>query len=549
MNRRKSIYFLLLAFICNLLQAQDIKKDVTVVKPYEPTVQNANKISMLPVFNDTNTINPVFEYNITPVRLDLAFQPRPVPAAKMAQEPIKKLYNNYVKLGYGNPYSPLAEISVTNGRSKENAAGIFLRHHSANGKVKLNENTSVDAPFADNEIDLYGKHLFRNSELSGNIYYKGNKTTFYGISPVSNQVYDKEDFDQHYQKAGFNVSLNSHHNDSNKLLYNISGGFRYLTDNYDIIENNFKLSGNAGKMYKNYFLGASADLNYYRPGSGNDTLFNTILNIRPYFGKRSELWRFELALGLTFDANNDETQFFPYPSALLEFNIAPSVLKAFISYQGFLESNNLDKIRMENPYILPGTRAKNTNYRTHLFGGFKGSFSESINFMASMAYSSIEDQYFFINDTLPNSVFHNYFQLVYDNIDKIQIAAEIDYSLNEKWNINTKANFYNYTTFRQEKPWHLPNFDLSLGLKYNLRNKIILTSEAFLIGERFAKNGIRNIVTLDPFVDVNLGIEYRYSKVLSAFVQIKNLTAAKYQIWNQYPAYRFQAMAGFTYMF
>jgi hypothetical protein len=52
---------------------------------------------------------------------------------------------------------------------------------------------------------------------------------------------------------------------------------------------------------------------------------------------------------------------------------------------------------------------------------------------------------------------------------------------------------------------------------------------------------------MNPFFDFNLGIEYHYTKILSLFLQFKNLTASRYLIWNQYPAYRFQVMAGLTY--
>ena len=546
MKKVLSIYTMFFFIFVQLSVAQDIKKDVTVVKPYEPVVQDASKISLLPEFNDTLVVNPKFDYKISPIRLTLPFQPRPVPAAKMAQEPIKNLYNNYIRLGYGTPFSPLAEVSVTNGRSKENAVGFYLRHHSANGSVKIANNKSIDAPYAENEMDLYGKHLFKETTLSGNVFYTSDKTTFYGIDPTVNLTYNASDFKQVYQNAGFIADLGSNNLDSSKLIYNASTGFSYLSDNYKVAESHFLLNGSGGQVYKDFFVGGSMHLDYFKPGNGNDSVYNTIFTLRPSAVKKSELWRLEVALGLTFDSNNKETKMYSYPSALFEFNVAPSVLKAFVAYEGNLEANNLDKIRLENPFILPGQRVKNTNYKTHIYGGLKGSFSSSVNFLAMASYAAIENQYFFINDTL--MPLHNFFQVVYDDIDKIQVSAELNYSASEKLAISAKGNFYSYSTFRQAKPWHLPQFDATLGVRYNLRDKIILTSDAFMVGERYAKTQT-GMVSLDSYVDINLGAEYRYTKLLSAFIQMRNLTASKYKVWNQYPSYRFQIMAGFTYMF
>ena len=69
------------------------------------------------------------------------------------------------------------------------------------------------------------------------------------------------------------------------------------------------------------------------------------------------------------------------------------------------------------------------------------------------------------------------------------------------------------------------------------------------IGNRYAKSYDESIefIKLDPFIDLNLGIEYRYSRILSAFVSLNNITSSEYYIWNQYPAYRFNFLVGFTY--
>ena len=56
-------------------------------------------------------------------------------------------------------------------------------------------------------------------------------------------------------------------------------------------------------------------------------------------------------------------------------------------------------------------------------------------------------------------------------------------------------------------------------------------------------------IDLTGYADVNLSIEYRYTKRLSAFVKFNNMLASKYAIWNLYNVQRFNAWMGATYSF
>ena len=71
------------------------------------------------------------------------------------------------------------------------------------------------------------------------------------------------------------------------------------------------------------------------------------------------------------------------------------------------------------------------------------------------------------------------------------------------------------------------------------------------MGKRYAKNlsDIANPIELKAIWDINLGLEYKYSNVLSAFLDIHNLLAQQYYTWNQYPNQKFNLMLGISYKF
>jgi hypothetical protein len=544
-----SILGLILLHPINLF-AQEIKKDVTVLKPYQPVVNDAVKINEMPVFNDTSTVSADYQYSIRPVKVFSKFKPRVVPAASIAQETVPELRNNYVKLGIGNPFAPLADISVNNGRSKENSYGAFLHHQSADGKVKLNnaKETEVDAPYSDNSIELYGKHLFKHSELKANIDYGMNKIVFYGYEPSLQPSLNLDSNTQKYQHAGAAFSIKSLQTDSNKLWYSAQTNFGYLSDNYNHAENNIYFASQFKKRVKGFYTGADISYNYFLSGGSNDTSYNGIFIIKPYLSKGNKDWRLIAGLNVVFDNNKNGTTLLPYPFIKFDFTIAPRVLKAFVGYDGQLEINSFSNIVKINPYLNPSVIARNTNCKTRITAGLVGNMSSNSQFIATASYSDIKDLLLFINDTI--TPLHNTFLPVYASAELIKFKAEAMFHISEKLDFSLSGSFSNFSMLKKIQPWNIPIFEANTNIKYNIQNKIISTTDIFLIGQRYARNPLNGeSITLSTFADFNETIEYRYTKLFSIFVQFKNFTAAKYQYWNQYPSFRFQVMGGITYLF
>jgi hypothetical protein len=50
-------------------------------------------------------------------------------------------------------------------------------------------------------------------------------------------------------------------------------------------------------------------------------------------------------------------------------------------------------------------------------------------------------------------------------------------------------------------------------------------------------------------IDANVGVEYRYTNRISAFLQCNNVAAQQYFRWYKYPVQAFQIMGGVTFRF
>ncbi len=146
----------------------------------------------------------------------------------------------------------------------------------------------------------------------------------------------------------------------------------------------------------------------------------------------------------------------------------------------------------------------------------------------------------------------NFFSPVTDDGELLNIHGEITGMIMEKIWYGAQANYYNYSMTLPDLPLNKPDWDATLGLKYNLRNKIIAGADIKALGRR--QLGVMNMSTLVPLaekepvhVNINLNAEYRYTKILSFWVKLNNIAFNKYYEYAYYPTQRFLFLVGFSY--
>jgi len=166
-----NIFLILLTAIYVYPQDTDLKREVTLYNPYIPSLSDFRKKSSLPVINDTTVVKPVFTYTVNTNPYSPEYSISPIKAATMVPDPLEKLYKSYVNLGLGNYMAPLAEISVTNERSREGTYGLYAKHYSTHGKVRLQNDERVFAGYMDNDVSLFGRKFFLDNYLEGSVDY------------------------------------------------------------------------------------------------------------------------------------------------------------------------------------------------------------------------------------------------------------------------------------------------------------------------------------------------------------------------------------------
>lgn len=533
-----------------------MQQEVRVVKPYEPVILDAVKISELPKIVDTAKVSPEFIYNINPVKYQTTFIPQNIKPAKLISEPLPKLYLGYFKGGFGTYISPLAELYIGTKRSTQWNFSSTIVHNSTYGKIKNSTGKNVFAGNSYNKIGLNGSYFLKNNlVINVNSHFINTKNYFYGYNPLllhtdSVAPLDKKQIENRvinniYASAG----LKTNHTDSTHVNYNLLASFNNTTAKDNTAENILKINTDFNYFLNNQFFGIDLALDYIKNQNIDDTVNGALVKFNPWVGAFGKKWRVVAGVSTYYDQPLSKYHF--YPRLSMHYNIIDYFLIPYFELQGNYYQNTYSSIVFENPYITPGLGVKPTDNLIKLTFGFRGNISSAIAFNIKIDYDKVNNQYFYVNDT--NEYLQNKFTVTYDNMLLTRFLGEISYKSSHKLYLSVKANYYHYSLSNQLKAWHLPNYDISFYAQYKMQDKIIISTNIFAKGNRYAQSFDvnNNIIAkeLQGVIDANIGVEYRLSKKLSAYIQLNNIAAAKYYQWNNYPTQRFNAMAGFTFAF
>ncbi len=534
------------------LLSQDLDREVYVVSTYRPEIADAEKIAGMPSMEDTMKLETPSDYTLLPSRINTEFSPRPIKPAKMVGTPLDKFYNSYLKLGIGNYFTPLAEYSIHNLRSKDYAIGAYYFHKSSHTKLTLDNSAEVPAGYGKNDLSLYGKKFYKDATLLADVGFSRYKLRYYGYNtanfPDSVPEPEASDIKQWFNLIYGQLGLKAAAGDSSAPDYSLTMRGEYLADYYGSKEPHFLLKGDISFPVKSFRVGLSGDYDYFKLTYGDSISSEAITSFRPYVLKRNSEWEVKIA-GKISILSGDASKVYFYPDLSIKFQIINNALVSFFGLSGYLQNNSYQGMAALNPYILPGAPIRNTNHQLIAFAGLEGHLSRTSAYRIDVTFDAIQDMPFFLNDT--NSLMQNKFGLVYDDADQIRIHGEIGWKPFTYLSFFTQLNLYNYKMVAEARPWHRPNVDFTFTTRYNFKKKIYAELDYLILGKRYAKNLYDGSpeIELKPVHDLNLKLEYRYSDILSGFVHFYNLLSQEYYLWNQYPSQRINVLLGVTYKF
>ncbi len=555
------------------LHAQQLSEidEIRVIAPYQPSISEAFKINQNPAMDDTIRVEMRFTYQLQPLKIINPYLPGPFTPTRMRQEQAPDLPILLVKAGYGAYQSPYVEGFFNTRQSGNHALGLHVRHLSSHADVKDHPNST----FSQSRANIYGSRFFRNTTLDADIAFERQGMNFYALIPDSFPVTAADDIRQQYDLLSSAIGFGSGPGAGHYSGYHLGIKHQWLNDRFNNTEHIFSLAANIDREIGADPFGLAdrqrlrvdlmADYAHHSTVLGD---FSTgIYRIRPQLSSSINMLHFHLGGELAIEDMDADYDMHIYPRAGFSLDIVPNGLVAYMEVSGGLEHQTWQNLSSQNPFVRPAPATAFTSTRSAFGGGLKGCISDMFSFNVQLTNSKIDNYTLFgisYDNTPANPLSpagpHNRhaFMVLYDDIRKLHVQGEIFARWGDHFSLRAQGDYFNYTMDQQEKPWHKPELLLSLQLRYSFRDKIILTSD--LIG-RGASYGViladqhtnlpitRSQKVHDFYLDANAGLEYRYTKNLSAFLNLYNMQNETYARWTNYPGQGFGFLAGLSFGF
>jgi len=521
-------------------------EDITIVKEYQPVLNDAFKIN-IPLEGDTATTTPVvLKYTIDPRPMNSNYNLSPIKPVKIKDDNIKKLYRGFIKAGYGMENMPMLDVYFNSLRSKNFDLGFRYQHLSSTGKI----NDYGDPNNSSNTALLEGTRYFQKLSIKGAIDYDRRVVHYYGYNPSNTDLYSKSETEHKMDVIGADVKFTNAPSETNwKLL----GGLNFYSfkDNRNSKENNFGVKLAGGRALEDGFIYIDGDFDFMGVEQDSLNYNRSYIHIRPVYTITKDLFSFQVGGNVTLEGNDGETDYHLHPIIKGSYEVIDNTITVFGEFSGDMERNDIRKFSKENPFWLGNISLKNTNTKINIKAGTAIKINNQLMLNASGAFMSLTDMAFFINP--PANDFPTTYTVTYDNANLLQFKASADYKLNEKITAGANLEFNNYNTKNLEKALYIPTLVMGINGVYNISDKIYAKLD-FIIntGATGIKydNGIdAEYFTLKNYFDANLTIDYRYTKLLSLFASLNNIGFSQYFHYYQYPSYRFNAMIGGTLSF
>ncbi|MCX6227873.1 MAG: hypothetical protein NTV75_01605, partial [Bacteroidia bacterium] len=133
---------ILLLFLVSFVTTTSAQKDTTklnqsveVMKAYHPSMSKANKLNLLPLFEDTTRFTPEFKYSIESRPISAGFSASAIQAADVNSAKSKELGIGDFKVGVGTSNSILGSFSLNVPKSQTGSFGLRLNHNASDGFV------------------------------------------------------------------------------------------------------------------------------------------------------------------------------------------------------------------------------------------------------------------------------------------------------------------------------------------------------------------------------------------------------------------------------
>jgi hypothetical protein len=558
MNLNKLLLITLVS--ANPIFGQDIGiTEVKVLAGFEPTIPAASRLNENATFADTIVKDRTQIYDVVDVDLKSDYKTKILAVAQVKDDKISELYGTMILVGLGSAFSTKANFIHNSRRSKTLSYGVITNHFANRYYVAKN---------SENSINMYAKKISSSYIFLANLDYD-RRTSLYNNEKVNLEETDpgkiEEDnfFRNRFAFTKLSLSAFSKENSEQKLRHHTTFS---VSDLNEFSENQIHLSSNLRKRINGLPYSLTIEFDDYLSYNNLDSKFDNsdlkIISLSPNTKFVKYGIDFDLGFDSYFFSNESSISFFPKIKATKE--LVKNILLVYGGLSHSEKKHTLKSLSDDNPYIhsfgmnqsiLGGSSFLQSLNQTdihELYLGLRNRLSSGEIFEGSIAYGLVKNLAHFISVD-----YHNYsrFQVTYIDVKQLHVIVNYTKKVNETISLNANTDYFNWNL----DVYHKSNLNAGLRVLINLRNKIKVTPSLTYMSNRKAinysvshldhtlNNPILNSLSFQTHI--NLGISYSYSKQLSMFLQLNNISNSKKDLWLNYREVGFNGIFGINYSF
>ncbi|MCC5920378.1 MAG: hypothetical protein LAT68_09015 [Cyclobacteriaceae bacterium] len=516
-----------------------IEKDKEIILP--PGIRKYRKIPE-PRFMRDLQIAPNFDFP----QFALPFVPYEpdVRVLTVKQEPLEKLYNSHVKIGFGNYLSPYAEGYWHNKRSSTHSLGARVKHHSFGRGPVDGENSA----YSNNLVSIDAKWFLRRVNLGTDVMYQRERFHFYGYEQGGDSIPSSSAIQQTFHRTGINTYLES--NDvRSSLHYRGDAKFNFLGNERNTQEwvADFNLNTHYS-LSEEFRLSFKSDLFLSNYTTAENSLDRWLFRAYPeLFYEWNELF---IHAGVRIVGQNDPTDnledWSVYPDIKLGYYLAGNA-RAFVHFKGDVETMRFSDMVAINPFLAEGQRVEHREVIT-IHAALQAEPLKDLNSQVGFRYDGFNNFFVFVNSPFEQAEFN----AVYTDgqFGRSQFYLKNTYSFGNNFSLSSGLQYNIYNTADDIGAWHLPVLEWNTGVNWLLYSKIRMNAEVNLMSGIEAPDPQTGDINELGFIpNVNLKFDYLYSDRMSIWLAGENLLNQNYQRFQFYPVRGVFVSAGISYSF
>ncbi|MDR3143119.1 MAG: TonB-dependent receptor [Tannerellaceae bacterium] len=553
---------------------ENVNRELTLEREYDPSVQDANKVNTLPAIKEPVAGKRPVDYAAFVLPAEPERELGILPSGNIMTDIAYDKRKGYLNFGIGNYLNINADAGYHILRTDKDQLNILFVHRSTNGTVKYlqqkPEREKVKAKLNDNAGGVNFRHQFEEAALKLGASYGYSSFNYYGLPGSgfylwpSSEAPVLDEANQANRLIKVNTGVES--GEDAAIGYAVDLDYTNFSYKYGLdtetdgvaehgVEGKLALSSGFGGNQRAGIGGKFNYFNYSLPVE--NVLFKNYLEgtLNPFYAINGDNWDVRLGAKVMFITGAGR-KLFASPDIAANLT-AGSKTVLYLIADGSIRSNSAYQLSRENRYINPEHGV--TPSRTWLDAtvGLKSGVAPGFRFNLFGGYKVTDKDYFFI-PALRHGGFGNVSNTLSLNSKRLQVGLDMAYAYREvfeimlkgvynKWSVEKKKDLFTESPVLEYGAYGRPEMEFNTGITVRPIDNLTLVLDYYLTAGR--KTYVAGVEKMKNINELNLTGSYTVNDTFGAYIKLNNLLFQQYELLFGYPLQGFNAMAGITIHF